>query len=157
MNMARIPTLILLAVLSPVLIGNARADSLEDIKSAYPQYEWSNTRTVTLDFDRDGKPDFAAFGLGKKQAALAIRFGSGRSSLEVFPISAGKQFAICGIEEASISFEKQSAGYFEESGEIPDGYQVCEKCYQIVVSGGRCDPLHFFWNKKSRTTNWWRE
>lgn len=137
--------------------GDASADSLEDIKSAYPRYEWSNSRTVILDFDRDGKPDFAAFGLGKKQAALAIRFGSGRSSLEVFPISAEKQFAICGTEEASISFEKQSAGYFEESGEIPDGYQVCEKCYQIVVSGGRCDPLHFFWNKKSGTTNWWRE
>lgn len=137
--------------------GNACADSLEDIKSAYPLYEWSNARTLFLDFDRDGKPDFAAFGLGKKQAALAIRFGSGKSELVAFPISAGKQFAICGTQEASISSEKQSADYFEESGEVPDGYQVCEKCYQIVVSGGFCDPLHFFLNKKSGAINWWRE
>jgi len=137
--------------------GNACADSLEDIKSANPLYEWSNARTLSFDFDRDGKPDFAAFGLGKKHAALAIRFGSGKSKLVAFPISAGKQFAICGTQEAAISFEKQSGGYFEESGEVPDGYEVCEKCYQIVVSGGMCDPLHFYWNKKSGSINWWRE
>ncbi len=137
--------------------GNAFADSLDDFKSAYPLYEWNSSRALTLDFDRDGKPDFAAFGLGKKQAALAIRFGSGKSELMAFPISSEKQFAICGTQEASISSEKQSTGYFEEAGEVPDGYQVCEKCYQIVISGGMCDPLHFFWNKKSGAINWWRE
>ena len=137
--------------------GHACAESLEDIKSAYPLYEWSNSRAVSLDFDRDGKPDFAAFGFGKNQAALAIQFGSGKSKLVSLPLSAEKQFAICGTQEASISYEKQSVGYFEESGEVPDGYQVCEKCYQIVVSGGMCDPLHFFWNKKKGAINWWRE
>jgi hypothetical protein len=137
--------------------GTARADLLDDFKTAYPRYEWNSSRTLSLDFDRDGKPDFAAFGLGKRQAALAIRFGSGKSELVSFPISSEKQFAICGTQEASISSEKQSAGYFEESGEVPDGYQVCEKCYQIVVSGGMCDPLHFYWNKKSGAINWWRE
>lgn len=111
---------------------------------------------VTVDLDRDGKPDQVSLELAHSKAVLTVRYGSGNSEQAEFAVAAGQQFGVCPGDKISLQVERQSDGLEEALGEIPEGYRVCEFCYEVQVIGGECDPLQFYWNEKKKALGWWR-
>lgn len=111
---------------------------------------------VTVDLDRDGRPDLVSLQLEGRKGVLSVIYGTGKSERAEFAVGSDEQFAICSGDHIALEVELQSQGVEEALGAIPDGYRVCETCYEIQVSGGECDPLQFFWNENSKVLDWWR-
>jgi hypothetical protein len=124
-------------------------------------YSWPEARSVEADIDRDGVVD--RFILGDRHDGLALRaiVAGVEQPLFELPADANRQFAICfsreeGVEP-TIRVEPQTEAPLEALGSLPDGYRVCDACRQVVVSGGECDPVHFYWNIEAKRLDWWRE
>jgi hypothetical protein len=146
--------LILLAASSAQATSDAAL--LKDLVARYPGFSWSATRLVKGDLNRDGKLDNAALGIGTRKVALALLLNGKNPVLTEIAAEAGKQFGICLGAEPKITIQLQSEAPLNALGETPQGYEICAKCIEIVVSGGDCDPLQFYWNTKSKKLVWWR-
>lgn len=120
-------------------------------------YEWSKSRSVTADFNRDGSPDQAELGVGKDRVGLRIRLDGKLLPVLEIPIDGSKQFGICPDALSTIRIEPQSEVPLNALGETPKGYEICPRCVEIVVNGGECDPLHFYWDTTTNAVAWWRE
>jgi hypothetical protein len=147
-------SLILLA--APAAQATSDAALLKDLVARYPGFSWSATRLVRGDLNRDGKPDKAALGIGTGKVALVVLLNGKNPVLMEIAADAGKQFGICLGAEPKISMQLQSEAPLNALGATPQGYEICAKCIEIVVSGGDCDPLQFYWNTKSKKLSWWR-
>jgi hypothetical protein len=137
----------------------AASDStfLASLKSSHGEYQWHSVRVVTIDLNRDGIADNAALGLRKEKAALVVKIARRSEQLiREIPVDAGKQFGICPGGEPRISVSLQSEAPLNALGENPEGYDVCDKCFELIVSGGDCEPLYFYWNTKAGLLSWWR-
>ncbi len=65
------------------------------------------------------------------------------------------QRGICG-KTAKLLVEKQSKAPKDALEEFPEGYRICQKCFEIAVDDGLCDPIHIYWNHKTKELDWWR-
>ena len=119
-------------------------------------YDWRPSRTVEVDLDRNGQVDSAQMGISPENVGLRVTVNSKQLPIIDIPIDASKQFGICPSPEPSISLVRQSDAPFNALGETPQGYEICDDCIEIVVGGGECDPLHFYWNTITKRLAWWR-
>ena len=147
-------SIILLA--ASVTLAASEASLLDDLAVRYPSFSWSGTRLVQGDLNRDGKIDNAALGIGTGKVALALTLDGKDPVLMEIPVDASKQFGICPGPEPKIDIRPQSEAPLNALGATPQGYEICSKCIEIVVSDGGCDPLQFYWNTKSKKLAWWR-
>ena len=150
-------TSLFLALLSAsVVLAADSAAPLKDLSKRYPAYAWSGERIVRTDLNRDGKVDTVALGISDNKVALALFLSAKKLALTEIPIDASKQFGVCGGTQPTITVRAQSDAPLNAIGKLPEGYLGFAKCVEIVVSGGECDPLQFYWNTKSRKPAWWR-
>jgi hypothetical protein len=119
-------------------------------------YEWPSSLTVELDLDRNGQVDSAQLGIAPERVGLRVTVNSKLLPVIEIPVDGSKQFGICPGSGPSISLTAQSEAPLNALGETPRGYEICEDCIEIVVSGGECDPLHFYWDTTTNQLVWWR-
>jgi hypothetical protein len=119
-------------------------------------YDWRPSHIVEVDLDRNGQIDSAQLGIAPDNVGLRVTVNSNLLPIIDIPIDGSRQFGICPGSEPSISLVAQSDAPLNALGENPQGYEVCEDCIEIVVSGGECDPLHFYWDTTTNQLTWWR-
>jgi hypothetical protein len=142
---------ILAALLGVSVVGSASSASDQtDV------YDWRPSLTVEVDLDRNGQTDFAELGVASDSVGLRITVNSEPLPLIHIPIDGSKQFGICPGSDPSISLNPHSEAPLNALGETPQGYEICDGCVEILVIGGACDGLHFYWNTTINKLAWWR-
>lgn len=119
-------------------------------------YDWPASLVVEVDLDRSGRKDAARLGIAAGSVGLLVTIDDVPLPVIDIPVDGSMQFGICGGSDLGIRVEAQSEAPLEALGETPRGYEICATCVEIVVSGGDCDPLHFYWDVTARTLAWWR-
>ena len=145
--MKRFVAIVGLSIASVLVIANA--DEAKDYKSP-------SSRVVQMDLDRNGESDSAQLGIGPDQVRLLVKLNKKPLPVIEIPIDASQQFGICPGSTPKISVVPQSEAPLNALGETPQGYTICPTCVEIVVDGGECDSLHFYWNVVTKKLAWWR-
>ena len=96
-------------------------------------------------------------GYKNKGLVLAIRASSGKqrkyvTDFQDFGIDPAIQAAICAAP-AELIVEEQSCQLEDEP--LPGCHQS-KIAKSLTLSGGKCDPIHLFWNHKRNRMEWWR-
>lgn len=120
-------------------------------------YDWRSSLVVEADLDRSGVVDSAQLGISDRSVGLLVAINSRPLPVIDIPVDGSKQFGICPGSEPSISIAPQSEAPLNALGETPQGYEICPDCVEIVVGGGECDPIHFYWDTIANRLAWWRE
>lgn len=139
-----------------VLAASASSAYGDDSAAQYPEYEWSHKLAVVADLNRNGVKDHASLGVGSHNAGLLIRVDSTQLPIVVIPIDGSTEFGICPGSAPTISVVPQSEAPLNALGETPRGYEICPECVEIVVGGGECDSVHFYWDVTTSEIAWWR-
>jgi len=119
-------------------------------------YEWPAALVVQADLDRSGQLDTAQLGVAAESVGLFVKIDSSPLPIIEIPIDSSQQFGICPGAAPGISVVPQSEAPLNALGETPRGYEICPECVEIVVSGGECDALHFYWDTVKNELSWWR-
>jgi hypothetical protein len=120
-----------------------------------PDINWDAKSALTADFDCDGSPDEAFLGRSAGRIYVGvIRAATKQPEILEFGVDASAQDAIC-QEPAKLEIESLN---YDPSGEIGkiDGFRRSRRCKGILLSGGECDPIHLFWDYKTKHLAWWR-
>lgn len=146
-------------LLSNPCYPDQKADAIKTLQKVYAKFKWQSDTVVTLDINADGRQDMAVLGYSEKTAAVGVILGSTTNSkhTKILEFSRGRdeQRGICG-KTAKLLIEKQSKAPKEALEELPEGYHICTRCYEIAVDDGLCDPIHIYWNHKTKELDWWR-
>ena len=142
-----------------ILVGAGSAlaqskDALQVLMLARPEVRWSRATSLRADFDCDGLPDQAFLGRGGGRVYVGIvRSGRQRPEVLDFAVAHSVQNAIC--EEPAVLSIETLADPTEAVGKI-EGFRPSKRCKGLLLEGGQCDPVHLFWNFKTRRIEWWR-
>jgi len=80
-----------------------------------------------------------------------------RSSIIQFDRAGHSQSSFCGPFESLTPESLASASELKKMiGGVPDGYKYSKKCLGLELLAGECDKFHIFWNKQSKSLDWWR-
>ena len=80
-----------------------------------------------------------------------------KASIVQFERTGHSQDSFCGpFESLTPESLATSAELKEMIGGLPSGYTYSKKCQGLELVAGECDKFHIFWNKQSRTLDWWR-
>ncbi len=156
---AAIAALFMIVILSPPCNADQKSDAVKALQKAYPKFKWQTDSAIIVDINADGFKDVAVLGYAEKTAAVGICLGSktklNQTRILEFSRGGQEQRGMCG-KTAKLLVEKQSEAPKEAIEEFPEGYRICKKCFEIAVDDGLCDPIHIYWNLKTRELDWWR-
>jgi hypothetical protein len=161
MRLFRIITLafILSFLTYQVCQANQVSDAIKSLKKAYPSFNWQKKSAVVIDINGDGVKDIAVLGYTRDKAAVGIVSGGSSKSFhtKILDFSRGHDYqrGICG-RTAKLIVEKTSETPKEALGKYPEGYRICDKCFEISVEDDLCDPITIYWNYKKNELDWWR-
>lgn len=143
-------------VLLLAFVASASSAHVDNAAAQYPEYGWSHKLAVVADLNRNGIKDHARLGVGSRSVGLLIRVDSTQLPIIEIPIDGSQEFGICPGSAPTISVAPQSEAPLNALGETPRGYEVCLECIEIVVGGGECDSVHFYWDVITSEIAWWR-
>jgi hypothetical protein len=147
--------LAIIAVLAAPHSGLA-GDGLARLSAAEPTVRWQKSGRLRVDVDCDGKKDDVYLGrsFGKAYVGL-VRAEGGPPEVLSFDIGGNTQASLC-AEPVEIAPElRTDAGDPEVPAEAAR-VEGCPGCKAIRLSGGECDAIRLFWNRKARRLSWWR-
>ncbi len=134
-------------------------DAIKSLQKAYPKFVWQKDTAVVIDINADGVNDIAVLGYADDKAAVGVVSGAPSKSFhtKIIDFNRGRdtQRGMCG-KTAKLIIEKTAEAPKEASGEYPEGYRICDTCYEISVEDGLCDPITIYWNYKTNELDWWR-
>lgn len=138
------------------------AAAVKVLKQRFPKFDWQPKTAISVDIDADGLEDVAVLGYTQDTAAVGVVFGrkSGGETLakymDFMRCDDSSQRAMNGCT-GTLKASKQDAGIQEELGQLPEGYKVCDRCYEIQVVGDEdTDPIFVYWDAVAKNLNWWR-
>lgn len=147
-------SLVLNLVLGLAIAGQGGTVPPKKLLDMVPGVQW-DASVLTLDCDCDGRGDHAY--LGRFKGHVIVGFASANGStvdfLE-FSVDAGVQKAIC-REPAKLEVESLDYDPTKAVGKL-DGFVRSKTCKGLRLSGGECDAIHIFWNRKTKSLDWWR-
>jgi hypothetical protein len=141
-------------VLSIALPSQDASTPPKKLVDLLPGTQWE-ARVLTLDCDCDGRNDRAYLGRFKGHVLVGFASAAGSSvDFLEFSVDAGAQAAIC-REPAKLEVESLDYDPTEAVGKI-EGFVRSKTCKGLRLSGGECDAIHIFWNRKTKSLDWWR-
>ncbi len=146
--------LVVILLLGSTLPIHASAAPPKRLRDLLPGIQWEQ-QALTLDCDCDGRNDRAF--LGRFKGRIFVGFASGAGSkvdLLEFSVNPNVQAAICS-EPAKLEVESLDFDPTKSIGKV-DGFVRSKTCQGLRLSGGGCDAIHIFWNRKTQALNWWR-
>lgn len=133
--------------------------AIKALQKAYPKFSWQKDTAVVVVINADGINDIAVLGYAEDKAAVGVVSGVPSKSFntKIVDFNRGRdtQRSMCG-KTAKLIVEKTSETTKEALEEFPDGYRICDKCFEISVEDGLCDPMTIYWNYKTKELGWWR-
>jgi hypothetical protein len=133
-----------------------RQEALRSLSVTRSDIKWDVKSALTADFDCDSTLDEAFLGrtAGKVFVGIVRAAGKQPQILE-FGVNPSAQDAIC-QEPATLTIESLDYDPTEEVGKV-DGFQPSRRCKGLLLSGGQCDPIHLYWNYRTKHIGWWRQ
>jgi hypothetical protein len=126
----------------------------KQLQDLLPGIQWEK-QALTLDCDCDGRDDRAYLGRFKGRVFVGFAAGTGsKVDLLEFSVNPNVQAAICS-EPAKLEVESLDIDPTRTMGNI-DGFVRSKTCQGLRLSGGGCDAIHIFWDRKGNSLNWWR-
>jgi hypothetical protein len=161
--MKSIKIFVLVSLFSIITAHACQADQITDalkaLQKAYPKFNWQKDTAVVVDINTDGINDVAVLGYTDDKAAVGVVSGKLSKSFntKILDFNRGRdtQRGMCG-KTAKLIVEKTSETPKDALEEFPEGYRICDKCFEISVEDGLCDPMTIYWNYKTNELGWWR-
>ena len=121
-----------------------------------PTVSWDAASIVRGDFNGDGRRDAAMVGIHQQRVFVAVVLPASRQKLktEVFAFGIGTHStdSICELP-AKLTVEPL------ECSPLDDPLPRCRaspKAASLVLVGGECDPINFYWDHQNNKLAWWR-
>lgn len=153
---------ILQALLFALLLPSvARADLsaskvTQAAKRIQPIVTWASASIVRGDFNGDGERDAAIVGTHQKRVFVAVLLSaeSRKTKIEVlsFGIGTHSTDSICELP-AKLSVKPLECSPLDDP--LP-GCGPSPKAASLVLYGGECDPINFYWDHQKNKLAWWR-
>ena len=135
-------------------LGNSPA--AQAARLVAPRVSWDSTTVVHGDFNGDGKPDAAILGTHQQRVYVAVVLASSskRQKIEVlsFGIGTHSTDSICELP-AKLVVEPLECSPIDDP--LP-GCRPSPTAAGLVLSGGECDPINFYWDHHKNKLAWWR-
>jgi hypothetical protein len=132
-----------------------RKDALRSLSVARPDVKWDVKSALSADFDCDGSIDDAFLGRATGKVFLGIVQAAAKEpQIMEFGVTPNAQDAIC-QEHAKLTIESLNYDPTDAVGKL-DGFKRSHRCKGLLLSGGDCDPIHLYWNYKTKHVDWWR-
>ena len=146
-------TILIASALAPLHADETK--SFNRLKKTMPTITWSE-KSIVIDIDCDEKKDYVFLAQKEKQVLVGVFLGNPQHKLESFNfnVNRGRQDGVCALP-VRIEPESQDFDPMEEIGEIP-GFVRSKYCLAFALVNEECDSFHFYWNHKTKLTEWWR-
>ena len=142
--------------------ASAVTQAVAVLKSQFPKFDWQANTAIFVDIDADGIDDIAILGYTKDTAAVGVVFGQKGKSIPVAKYmdfmrgDSSSERAMNG-SNGTLKALKQDETPKEALGDLPEGYQICDRCYEVEVVGDEdSDPIFIYWDTVAKSLNWWR-
>ncbi len=157
---------LLLLLYSNFVFAQSDSTAFTFLKQKYPAVIWNSKSQIKGDFDYDGVADYAL--RGRKGAKLVVGVvkgavtGKSKHWTLEFGEDAGDQGALCSIKTAVIAVDDIDKDYAEFASEYLEAdyaarlKKLPKNSKGIIISDGKCDSFHVFWDKKINQFTWWR-
>jgi hypothetical protein len=130
-------------------------DGLRALSVAMSGVHWDAKSARSADFDFDGSLDAASLGHAEGKVFVGVyRASAKQPQILEFGVNPSVQDAIC-EEPAQLEIESLGDDPNENIGEI-DGFNTSQQSKGLELSGGDCDPIHIYWNHRTKHIWWWR-
>lgn len=143
-------------LLSPAALADMSASQvIHAVKRIQPTVAWDYTSIVRGDFNDDGRQDAAIFGIYQQRVFVAVVLSAPRKlKTEIFAFGIGTHStdSICELP-AKLVVEPLECSSLD--GPLP-GCRPSPKAVGLVLFGGECDPINFYWDHQSNRLAWWR-
>jgi hypothetical protein len=141
--------------------GDGEDIALPELEKRFPNFKWDYMTAVQADLDGDGEFDFAMLGYTKDKAALGVIMGKkidGKLIVKIIEFGTDTQSErSIGGRIGKLSVYPDDMSPTDATGQQPQGYKICDDCFQIKVQGdGDMDPLWIYWNHVTNDLDWWR-
>lgn len=135
-------------------IGSALVASAA--KANAPTVAWDDKSIVRGDFNGDGRQDAAIIGTHQRKifVAVVIATSSKKPKTQVLEFGIGTRStdSIC---EVPARLEVEPLECSPLDGPLP-GCRPSPKAVSLVLYGGECDPINFYWHHAKNIMRWWR-
>jgi hypothetical protein len=125
-------------------------------KLSAPRVAWDSASVVHGDFNGDGKQDAAILGIHQQRVFVAVVLASSAKAQKANVLSFGVGIhstdSICELP-AKLVVEPLECSPLD--GPLP-GCKVSLKAASLVLYGGECDPINFYWDHQNNKLAWWR-
>ena len=114
----------------------------------------SSLDILYADLDGNGIAEKIRFVQNPQEVTVTVENATGPQRL-VFAIDSARQDAICGLpaelDTAAPDCRPEALG-----GSPLPGCKADAKAQALVLSDGRCDAIHLYWNHDTNALAWWR-
>ena len=135
-------------------IGSSRV--AQSAKLSAPQVAWDSVSVVHGDFNGDGKQDAAILGSHQQRVFVAVVLASSakkqKANVLSFGIGTHSTDSICELP-AKLVVESLECSPLDV--QLP-GCKASPKAASLVLYGGECDPINFYWDHQKNKLAWWR-
>ena len=149
-------TLLLLLLPSAAYAGHSNREVIQTVKRTAPSVSWDSTSIVRGDFDGDGRLDTAISGANQQQVFVAVVLAAHpkktRTEMLAFGIGTHSTDSICELP-AKLTVEPLECSPLDD---LLPGCRPSPKAASLVLYGGDCDPINFYWDHKNNKLAWWR-
>lgn len=129
---------------------------IQAVKRIQSTVAWDSTSIVRGDFNGDGRRDAAIIGIHQQRVFVAVVLSASPRKLKTEVLAFG-----IGTHSTDSSCELPAKLTVEPLGCSPlvdplPGCGPSSKAVGLVLFGGECDPINFYWNHQSNKLAWWR-
>lgn len=129
---------------------------IQAVKRIQPIVAWDSNSIVRGDFNGDGRRDAAIVGIHQQRVFVAVVLSASPRKLKTevlaFGIGTHSTDSICELP-AKLTVEPLECSPLAEP--LP-GCRASSKAASLVLLGGECDPINFYWDHQNNKLAWWR-
>ena len=138
------------------------AEAVSVLRAQIPKFDWQASTAISVDINADGIEDVAVLGYTEKTAAVGVvlgQKGAGKPNALYIDFMRGDPSVERSMNgrNGTLKAWKQDETPKAALSELPKGYQICDRCYQVEVVGDEdSDPITIYWNTVIQALDWWR-
>lgn len=125
-------------------------------KANAPTVAWDDKSIVRGDFNGDQRQDAAIIGTHQQKIFVAVVIATSTKKPKVkvleFGIGTHSTDSICELP-ARLEVEPLECSPLDDP--LP-GCKPSAKIVSLVLYGGECDPINFYWDHENKMMRWWR-
>lgn len=156
MRLVILQSIFLLSLPTGVHADAGSSQVAQAAKLSAPRVAWDSASVVHGDYNSDGKQDAAILGTHQQRVFVAVVLASSAKNQKAdvlsFGIGTHSTDSICELPA------KLVVGPLECSplDDMLPGCKASPKAASLMLYGGDCDPINFYWDHQKNQLAWWR-